>query len=455
MNKVLKSAFGVVAAAAVVGTTVIPAIVTAYGDNYKENGVDKDRPIYTVADIDDGLSGDKIFFNSIVDTTENALTKAQKDAGFVLPMEDERNFVSALPSIEGDKYGSNVKWNGNDIVVEEGKSYLVRLYVHNNSIEKVAKDVKVSIQLPNVVGTTQQVEGYINSSNANPSRYWDYVNFTSDRNFYLDYVEGSATYYNNIWKDGKQLSDALVTNKAADTYNGVALGYDSLNGEIPGCYKYSGVVVVKVKPVFEDTTIQKTVRLEGTKEWKKSVDAKIGDKVEYQIRYSNVTASETNNVIIEDSLPQGLKYVAGTTKLFNANLNWATVSAATDKLTTVGTGVNVGGPYAVLNVNDVKNGTGSAFVRFTAEVVDEGLVCGTNRLINWAKASAAGYATQNSADVYVVKKCDTPTPTPPPPPPPEELPSTGPAAVVTGVMGAGAVATAAGYYIASRKQLRK
>ncbi|MBF1038226.1 MAG: LPXTG cell wall anchor domain-containing protein, partial [Candidatus Nanosynbacter sp.] len=42
----------------------------------------------------------------------------------------------------------------------------------------------------------------------------------------------------------------------------------------------------------------------------------------------------------------------------------------------------------------------------------------------------------------------TPTPTP------KELPKTGPETIVTGVIGLGSVVTTAGYYIASRKQLR-
>ena len=40
-------------------------------------------------------------------------------------------------------------------------------------------------------------------------------------------------------------------------------------------------------------------------------------------------------------------------------------------------------------------------------------------------------------------------------PTPEILPSTGPAAIVSGILGAGSLTTAAGYYVASRKSLKR
>ncbi|MDO5475179.1 MAG: hypothetical protein Q4F61_02215, partial [Candidatus Saccharibacteria bacterium] len=98
---------------------------------------------------------------------------------------------------------------------------------------------------------------------------------------------------------------------------------------------------------------------------------------------------------------------------------------------------------------------------FTAEVVDESLVCNkTNRLINWAKASANGFAVQDSAQVYVVKTCEG-VETPETPGTPEEvvtdtpaaIVSTGAGSIVTGAVGAGSVVTMLGYYIASRKKL--
>lgn len=435
MNKVLKTVSALTAVAAAISAIVVPVVVTAWGDN--SGG----RQTYSIQQINDGAIDDKIVFNSIVDSNAN-LTQKQKEAGVVVPLSDERNFVGAR--LDNGNHGKNNVWDGNEIVAEEGKTYLVRLYVHNNNrkgFEKVATGVNANFNLPKVVSKESRVDGFINAANATPSRYWDSVVFKSDRNFYLDYVEGSALYENNaVGKNGGvKLSDSVVN-------GGVQLGYDKLDGNIPGCYEYSGIITIKVKPVFENTSIEKKVRLAGTKTWQKSVDAKVGDKVEYQIQYKNNNDSTVQNVMIRDSLPNNMKYLANTTKLFNSNMPKGAI-AKTDTLTT--TGINIG-DYAV---------NGNGFVRFSAQVVDKDLVCGNNRLINWAKASANGFAVQDSADVFVNKACkDVPPETPGQPgtqgETPSALPETGPTEIVSGIFGAGSLITVAGYYLASRKQLR-
>ena len=186
--------------------------------------------------------------------------------------------------------------------------------------------------------------------------------------------------------------------------------------------------------------------MKGDKDWKKAIDAKVGDTVEYRIHYKNLNDGNVANVVVNDSLPNNMEYIKGTTRLIRADIpNGATYNE--DKLLT--DGVNIGN-YAV---------RGDGYVRFFAKVVDKNLACGNNRLINWAKASANGFAIQDNADVYVNKVCNEtptpkPTPTPEPTPTPKELPKTGPETVITGVVGLGAIITSAGYYIASRKQLR-
>ena len=395
MKKATKIIAATLSTVAVAG--IATAVAFAWGDN--AGG----RKTYSIADINKGALGNTIQFNSIVDTDEKALTEAQRKAGIIVPLEDERNFVGARDASTGNHGAKNV-WNGNEIVVEEGKEYLVRLYVHNNNpkgTDAIAKDVTVSFNLPTVVDTEERVDGYINSSNATPSRYWDSVVFKSSdsRKFYLDYVEGSALFENNsVGKNGGvKLADSLVnavaaSSNAANQLKSVKIGYDKLDGNIPGCYNYAGYVTIKVKPVFESSSVEKKVRIKGTKEWKASVDAKINDTVEYQIHYKNLNASTVNNVIIRDSLPTNMEYVKGTTQLFNANFP---NGAHTNDETLTIDGINIGN-YAV---------NGDGYVRFSAKVTDKSLVCGKNRLINWAKASANGYAVQDSADVYVDKEC--------------------------------------------------
>lgn len=144
-------------------------------------------------------------------------------------------------------------------------------------------------------------------------------------------------------------------------------------------------------------TVEKKVRKLGDKEWSEVVDAEIGDQVEFQIEYNNTSTETQNDVMIRDVLPGNLKYVPGTTKLYNANhLNWASVTPDGDIVTR---GINIG---SYVGSADGQNG-GNAFVRFTAEVVDNGLDCGENFIYNWGRASYGGTVNESSSVVIVQK----------------------------------------------------
>lgn len=439
--KFIKSASAVLAAASIVGVNLAPAVM-AWGDN---SGREGGRQTYTLTNCTANYDrceispavGNTITFNSITNNPEIG--------------GDERNFVGARENT-GVNAGLNNKWNANEIVAEEGKEYLVRLYAHNNNangVNGVAKDVTLHFTLPTTAGTELSVQGAIDSSNATPSRVYDDVVFKSadGRSFYLQYVEGSALYENNGIGKSKanggngpvQLSDNII-NQA-----GVKIGYDALDGNIPGCFQYDSYTTIRVKAVYinDSYTVEKTVRKIGDsdKTFKDSVDANVGDTVEYQIHYKNTTGQHVDNVVVKDILPNNMEYIAGSTKLYNTT-NPNGIVNTDDTIAT--TGINIGG----------YDNDGDAYIRFRAKVVDKSMVCGTNKLVNWGQVGVGKTTLQDNAFVMVKKTegCDpTPTPTPTPS---GNLPNTGAGSIIAGVVGAGSIVTAAGYYIASRKSLR-
>lgn len=416
MKNLMKSAFGLAAAVATIGASFMTPLanVVAWGDS------DGGRASYTIQQINEGVLGDKIVFNSIKDGT----------------IGDEKNFVGTRED-NGINAGTQNVWNGNSINVEDGKTYIVRLYVHNNNpkgADATATGVTTTFNVPNTIGKSIEVNGFIDTDNATPKTYWDYVVFKSDRNFSLSYVSGSALLENNgIGKNGGvKLSDNIVTS------SGVKIGYDALDGKVPGCFQYANYVTIKVKAEFQDSfSVTKKVRLAGTKGWQEIVTAKIGDKVEYQIGYKNLSGQTAENVVVKDILPKNMTYVKGSTKLYNAN-HPDGVAVLSDTVTT--TGINIGSYTSGSN----------AYVRFAAIVTDKNLVCGNNKLVNWAQIGVGDETLQDSADVAVAKVC--PIPEPPQPP---VIPKTGPESVIVSVIGAGAIVTSAGYYLVSRKSLRR
>lgn len=458
MKKAFKATLAVVAGLATIANAVaLPSLVRAYAPDREEYTKDKINEAYNKylnnPDDEEAWAPNKIVFNSISDSV----------------IGHEFNFVGAREcNIRADGRcegvaGQNV-WEGNDITVEDGKTYIVRLYAHNNNPYGVtdaenpteeerknselgtAENVRVAFNVPDTSANSVTINGYIYTDNGEYNTYLDYVNFNSNTGnpFHLEYVYGSALLENNgIGKGGLSLPDAVVNAKSG----GTLIGYDALDGRVPGCYQFDNFVTIQVKAVFDyDFTIEKEVRLADSedKTWHKAVEAKVGDTVEFLIGYYNNSDLSQADVAIRDYLPKNLEYIEGSTVLRNSNhINGVIMNS--NKLTDGGIMIGSYGKGA------------NAYITFKAKVVDNGLACGTNSLVNWAQGGVGSTVKEDHATVRVVNgECEVPDePTPEEPEKPTKLPNTGPEAIAGGVIAAGSSATAAGYYVASRRQLRK
>lgn len=345
---------------------VAPALVWAWGPS---------RPSFTIE-----KPADYITFNSI---TNNPVIGG-----------DEKDFVGIR------EVGSNAKWT-NNMKVQNGKEYYVRMYVHNNAasnLNLVAENVVAKLNVPTTTAKNVTVQGQISASNAKPNTVWDEATFSSDNDFNLAYVAGSALFENNGMGTTK-LPDSIVNN------TGAKLGYDKLDGKIPGCFQYAGYVTVKVKAQVsqpqEKTNIDlaKTVRnkTNGEKSWVETVNAKSGDTVQFQIHAKNTGSAGIQNLVIRDILPKGLNYVAGSTKLYNTS-NPKGLKVSDNVIQN--SGINIGSYQP----------NGDAYVRFDATVSAENSlpVCGDNTLTNIAQASDQKIVKNDTASVKVTKKCETP-----------------------------------------------
>ena len=364
----------------------MPMPAYAWGDNIGG------RDIYSLQEVNEGALGDTIAFNSI--SIQGADYTWYKEAtGEDLPsgiITEEVNFVGAR--MVGENQGAQNVWNGNEIKAVDGEFYYIRLYAHNNNpggYGAVAKDTKVSFNIPQESAASIRVNGYLTSSNAYPSEYVDYVDFVAEQPFHLEYVYGSALLENNgIGADGGiQLSDDI----AASESGGVLIGYDELDGRVPGCYQYANYITIMVKVVYDYSfALDTQVRLAGSADepWQKEGAAEVGDTIEFQLTYENTDNFTQEDVVIRNVLPDNLEYVAGSTVLYNVNYPNGLVS---DTDAVVDNGINIGAYTAGSN----------AFVRFTAKVVDEELAWGSNTLVNWSRASVGETLQQDAASVIV------------------------------------------------------
>ena len=388
-----------------------------------------DRPTHTTAD-----PANSAVFNSITDNPAYG---------------DERNFIRLKDASLGDSaYADDTK-------IEPGKEYVAYIYFHNNASETynspqynergVAKDVKLRLALPATLKAGQRtgMTAYRSSSNTNPPEVYDDTFMTSTVDVNFKYISGSATIHSFGAVNGQKLPDSVIT-------DGALLGYDSLNGVLPGCNPYAGYVIARFIAEAPNFTVQKLASPTGQKKWAENIDAKVGDTVDFRIEYKNISTTQQDNVLIQDVLPKGLEYVKGSAMIFN------TAHPA-------GTKTDDGITERGLNTGSYAAG-GNVFLRFSAKVASNLDVCGANVLVNTASAMIESGKKTDTATVTVNVECkpnecrpgipegderckDVPAVT--------ELPSTGPREtfiVLTVLIAAVAFAT---YEVQKRRKARK
>lgn len=349
--------------AMVAAAIIVPATLFAWGPN---------RETYTIAH-----PADHVVFNSITDNPA---------------VGDERNFMRVRDtSVAGSTYGDSVS-------LTPGKEYTVFVYYHNNAASNlnasgvgIATGAYAKTQIPAVIakGTSgTKAAAYIGAANAAPKEVYDDISFTNTTNadIALRYVHGSAQIFNGGATNGKTLSDNIIT-------TGATLGYNALDGKLPGCNEYSGYVTFRVKADQPNFTLNKLVRVAGTSEWKESVQATPGATVEYQLQYKNTGTTEQKNVSLKDTLPKNISYVPNSSYLMNTS--YPSGKLVSDNLFSTN-GLNVGHYLP----------GGAAYVKFSAKVAaKESLDCGKNTLRNVVRVITTNGWKEDTADVTVDKEC--------------------------------------------------
>ncbi|MBC7869138.1 DUF11 domain-containing protein [Candidatus Saccharibacteria bacterium] len=420
--------------AIVAAVVVVPVTLFAWGPI---------RPTYTI-----DSPADHITFNSITNNPN---------------IGDERNFVGIRES------GTTNQWS-DDMTVVKGKAYTVRMYVHNNaasSLNLVAENVTAKFNLPTTTSKSIQVNGFLSASNATPTEVYDHAIFSSTENFNLAYTSGSLKFENNSFgAAGTTLPESIFTSA------GAKLGYDKLDGRIPGCFQFSGYVTFQVKPQFAAVskfTMSKMVSKKGDNKWVETYAAKPGETVDYLIQYKNVGEAQQDDVTFRDTLPAGVTYINGSTTFGNSKTPAGT--KASDNITN-GTGINVGSYAPGANAwsifsakvsddssrsDDSRKSNDSNRSDDSGNRKDNLLNCGNNTLVNKAKVTTGGGSIEDTANVTVFKVCVVnkvnvvPVAQVAPQVAPAELPKTGAGENIAAVFGLGSLITSIGYYITSRR----
>lgn len=373
MQKISRRTYALFAMA--IATVVVPATLLAWGPST--------RVTFTEA-----APAQYVTFNSI---TNN------KSYG------DERDFVQLRNVTDGGQYS-------NDTTLVPGKEYEVFAYYHNNANSNlnaggtgIATGAFMRTQMPAVVkaGEEARITSFVGAANAKHldkdganlgNQVWDeaYGKNTTSGDIALSYVAGSAKITSKGAVNGKTLPDALWGS------NGTPLGYDALDGKLPGCLNYSGYVVYRFKVNQPNFTVEKTVSKSGADAYSENVKVNPGNTVDFMIKYKN-TGTTTQTVTIRDQLPAGLEYVAGSTYFSNSNTGNEWKAAGHDSVTKQGLAIGQYLPGA------------AGYLSFSAKVAAaDKLVCGVNKFTNTAAADTENGSKSDTATVEVTKECVPP-----------------------------------------------
>ncbi len=227
---------------------------------------------------------------------------------------DERNFTTASPA-------NQAVWR-DEVAVQPGQEYDVRVFVHNNANQDtnasgvgVAKNTRVRVALPSGYANGFDVAGYVSADNAKPQMVYDSAALrNNNQTFALSYVPGSAKIYNNdAFKNGAPLPDGVVS------ANGTPIGHNDLSGNMPGCFEFQAVVIIRVKVVAPKLQFSKKVTTPGSTNWQKNITAKSGDTVSWLLDYKNVGTGLMKDITLRDTMPANAKLVSGSITWIDEN----------------------------------------------------------------------------------------------------------------------------------------
>lgn len=339
--KPLKSKAAAIIFAAILA---IPALAMAYGPvrpTYDYNKYDASDPTCRAASNDFGRCGsmDGPVFNSFINVPGYG---------------DERNFALMSEVTAGD---TNPIDNGysDDLSAVPGKEYWMRIYVHNNANSQtndedlnhdgfpdgVARNTRVKLSFVDGRANGHDVKATVTADNA--ATVWDEAVLRNNtEQSRVEYVTGSAQVLNGAQPNVlRPLSDDVAGP------NGTQIGFEQMNGSLPGCFDYVTRVYVKVRVKAPKIVVKKYAYKSGTQELLDDKTIPANTEVTYKSYYFNIGNDTANDLTLRDRLPAGTTFVPGTLKWYTASQNGVVQSASNENIFFNQGGINLGN-YAPL-----------------------------------------------------------------------------------------------------------
>jgi hypothetical protein len=151
---------------------------------------------------------------------------------------DERNFMTIRAAGHDSAYADSMP-------LRSGHRYLVRAFVDNNADTSLvseseswtARQTTVTIRVPSSVLGLGFIRGYVTAANARPPSVADTTSLSSRERMLIRVVPGSARWTSKGASNGKRLRHITT---------GARVGYDAIDGVMPGDFHYAGYATVEI-----------------------------------------------------------------------------------------------------------------------------------------------------------------------------------------------------------------
>ncbi len=371
-----------------------------------------------------------------------AFNSIDKDANWG----DERNFV-VIKDITDSYDGANniaelAKAGGfsDRVSLANNHIYMVKAFVHNNAaanLDLTATNTRIKSVINKSNDGSFDVQSTISADNCGadkkgnagkPCAVWDdayVVPDSGDKGTYtLSPLLNTAHYFNNQ-KDFATGGFLLSNDLHAVSSDGALLGYDKMDGNVKGCFQYSGYVVYLLQAHLKesDFTLVKEANVVGSKSSNTVADSAVianaGDTIEYKIKYKNTSEDIQRDIQTHDYLPKGMIYEDNSLNVYKASHPDGVKQDETSQK------AFIANSKSYLNVGGTKPGSEVKIVYRAKLPTEDKLECGENRFENAVIFGTKELRKIATSIVTVVKKCSKDNPKQPNNPNKPQQPQTG------------------------------
>jgi len=258
--------------------------------------------------------------------------------------------LDAKNDTQGTSWGFPVSANAGDLLT-------FYVYYHNTTNNSTAANTTLRVAMPSGQSTSQNVVAYLwadnatNATAANPFTQSLPINLNSSQT--LQVVSGSVKWFPNQADWRTAAPTAFPNGQNSDQLFGSGINV----GNVQGCWEYSSAIIFQARVASQQTntetrnlSISKTVRntTSGQGSYSDFINASNNDRLMWQVQIQNTGNTILNNVFVYDTLPSGLSYISGSTRVDGAYGNDGVTSG----------GINVGS----LSINTTKTITFETYV---------------------------------------------------------------------------------------------